>query len=646
MYRVSQRLALLGATTIATAATAFAVLGGPSAAAAATDYTASAQADLVHVNAVNTPTINIADAFVAPVSSAVDSAGDPRSTATATNASVNLLGTGPTSLVVEATQSAPEDNPDPAHEELLTVPGAPLLTATVTSADASARWAGDGQCFLTGPMASSKSTVADAVVLPAAPTGGDLVSLNNTADPTGAAVSATSLSLVKNGATYAVQSTSLTEVTSVNIAGGAILVEVIAAPKVVATATGLPGGATTEITQPVLKVNGTVLVSGDTIRPLNIPGAPVIELTAGNVAEEVAANGTSALGFGNLLSLRVLDVTGTLTLATLTVGDVVARATAPVGGVVCGGPAAPPGGPAASPDPLREARKDSSVLTVNAGHTFDYTITVPNRGNADITDVTVTDTVTGTPALELVRAVPAPASRNGNVYTFNLGTIKPNQIKTVELTFKVPSSASVGTAYRNSAVIAGTYDGTPITKTVAFDGPTVDAVGTGACDLRRSTMFASNLEVTPGETFTYYVNVFNVGSEPCTQVVVNDTLIDTVTFVACTHSCTHQGQKITWPVGTVGPGASTQVAVTVVTDADALPGARLPGEAQITSAEGSTARPSTAGPLVSGRSVPAPGNPAVRGGKALPATGGAPLVAVVAALLAGCAAVLRRRSIA
>jgi hypothetical protein len=44
--------------------------------------------------------------------------------------------------------------------------------------------------------------------------------------------------------------------------------------------------------------------------------------------------------------------------------------------------------------------------------------------------------------------------------------------------------------------------------------------------------------------------------------------------------------------------------------------------------------------------VPAPGNPAVRGGKALPATGGAPLVATVAALLAGCAAVLRRRSIA
>jgi uncharacterized repeat protein (TIGR01451 family) len=628
-------LALTGGTLVAVAPTALAAPLPATAVPATGAYTAAATADLVHLNALNVPgVVNLADAMVAPVSTDVSTAKSPRVTSHATNASLNLLGSGNTNLVVDALQTAPPDNAAGVHKELLTVPAAPLLTASVTTADAHSRFKADDSCLTTGQLSSAISKVADAQVLPASPLGGSLVSLANTADPSGAAVSATSASLVKQPATAvndAVQSSSSTQVTSLNLAGG-LIVDVITAPKVVATATGVPGTSTVTLQQPVLKINGTTYISGDTLKPLSIPGAPLLELTVGTLTKTIAADGTSASGAGNLLSLKVLDVTGTITLATLTIGDVQASATAPKGGVVC---------TALTPDPLRDARKDLSAATVNAGSTFDYTVTVPNRGNVDLTDVTVADTVTGSPALELVKAVPAPTSSSGSTYNFSLGTIAPNEVKTIVLTFKVPAGTALGTDYSNKAVISATYGGQPVTKTVTVSGPSVDAAGAGPCDLSRSTKFASHLKVTKGENFTYYVNVFNQGGKACSDIVVKDALVSGVAFVSCTHSCTHTGQLVTWNIASLAPGASTQLAVTVTVLASS---GTLPNAADVTPASGIGGSPSTGGPTVTTTSVLSPGFPATRGGNSqLARTGGEPLLALGGALLVAAAYGLRRR---
>ncbi|MDP9182862.1 MAG: DUF11 domain-containing protein, partial [Actinomycetota bacterium] len=609
--------AFLGTTALVASTCAAFVVTAPVASAATGAYSGSAASDLVHITAAQAAGVGtLADATVAPVTSNANTASTPRVRSFATNANAQLFDAAINqNLVVEAEQTALPDHATGVHDELLSVPAAPALTATVTSADAHSRWNADESCVLGGPISNSLSKVADAVVLPASPL---TVALTNDADPTGAVVSNTIVGLVKqpaSAANYAVRSISSTQITSLSLLAGAIQVEVVTAPRVVATATGVPGTSTVALTQPVLVINGQTLVSGDQLSPINIPGAPVVTLTVGTLTKNIAADGTSATGSGNLLHLTVLGVAGVGTLLDLTIGDVTATAKAPAGGVNCStGP---------TDDPLREARKDTSATTVNAGKSFDYTITVPNRGTSPLTNVTVKDTVSGSPSLILVKAVPSPTSQSGNVYNFSLGTIAPNEVKTIVMTFKVPSGAPNGTDYSNKAVITAVYAGKTITKTVTTPYPSVDGPGSGPCDLSQSTKFASHIKVKTGENFTYYVNVFNQGGQACTNIVVKDVLISGVKFVACTANCTHSGQLVTWKIASLSAGASKMLAVTVKTTATS---GKLPNTADITPASGTGGTPKTPGPTVTNVSVLSPSHPAKRGDQALPRTGGSPVV--------------------
>jgi uncharacterized repeat protein (TIGR01451 family) len=633
--------ALLTATALIGLSCGAFVISAPAATAATGTYTGTAAADLIHLNALNAPgTIDVADAYVAPVSSTLNSAGTPAVHSDATNASLNLLGSGAQNLVVEAHQTAPPDHATGVHDELLSVPAAPLLTATLTSADAHSRFNADGSCITGGLLSESMSKVADAALLPGAVPGtpaGDVLNLTGdktAANPSGAAVSRTTIGLVKqpaSAANYAVQTSSSTQITSVSLFGGQLVIEVVTAPKVVATATGVPGTSTVTLVQPVLKVNGTTYIAGQDLAPINIPGLPVIELSVGNLTKTISADGTKAEGHGNLLHLKLLSDPSIGTAADLTIGDTDAVSTAPAGGVNC-----------STEDPLRDVRKDTSATSVNAGQVFDYTITVPNRGSSDMTNVTVKDTVSGSPALVLVSSTPDPTSHSGNTYTFSLGTIAPNQVKTITMTFKVPSSAEVGTQYSNTAVITATYGGQTITKTVTTPYPVVDGPGAGPCDLSRSTKYASHLQVTPGENFNYYINLFNQGGQTCRDIVVKDVLDDGVSFVSCSDSCTHSGQTVTWTVSSLAPSDSKKLIVTVKTVATS---GSLPNTADITPGSGTGGSPSTPGPTVGTSSVLAPDEPASRGTDAFAATGASQLVALLGTLLLGGALVMRRRAI-
>jgi uncharacterized repeat protein (TIGR01451 family) len=629
--------ALLTATALIGLTCGAFVVSAPAANAATGAYSGNAAADLVHVNALNVPdTFDLLDAYLAPVTSVANTASSPRVTSHATNASLNLLGSGNQNLLVDALQTAPPDHATGVHDELLNIPAAPLLTATVAEADAHSRWTGDGSCVTTGNISHSISKVADAVVLPGSPAGFDAVALTGATneDPSGAVVSETSLGLVKQpagAANYAVRSTGSTQITGINLFGGQLVIEVVRAPKVVATATGVPGTSTVTLTQPILKVNGTTYLAGEDIAPINIPGLPVIEVKAGILTKTISADGTSASGSGTLLSVKALSDPSLGTALDLTVGDVSATAKAPAGGVNC-----------STEDPLRDVRKDTSATSVNAGQSFDYTITVPNRGSSDMTNVTVKDTVSGSPALVLVSSTPDPTSHSGNTYNFSLGTIAPNQVKTISMTFKVPASAEVGTHYSNTAVITATYAGQTITKTVTTPYPVVDGPGAGPCDLSQSTKYASHLQVTPGENFNYYINLFNQGGQTCTGIVIKDVLDDGVSFVSCSDSCTHSGQTVTWNVASLAPSDSKKLIVTVKTVATS---GSLPNSADITPDSGTGGTPSTPGPTVSTSSVLAPDEPAERGTGAFAATGASPLVALLGTVLLAGALVMRRRAL-
>lgn len=379
-----------------------------------------------------------------------------------------------------------------------------------------------------------------------------------------------------------------------------------------------------------IPVGGTTPIADDS------PLAPILNPVLQPVTDALAPV---------LETLQTALLDAGLGVADIRYGHFEGLSTVPQGGIDCGGQTN-------NEDPLRNAFKDVSALGVAPGATFDYTVRFPNDGSTPLTNVKVVDTFTGgPPPLEFVSSDPAPTSQQGNTLTYEIGTIEPGTFRDISFTFRVPANAPVGTRYSNSAVITATFEGRQIEKTVRIDAPTVIAAPTGACNVERSTKFASNKEVETGQEFAYFINVSNTGGQDCTGVVVTDELVGGVSFVSCSDNCTNAGQRVTFPVGTLTGGASRTLKIVVrVTATEGT----LPNTGVITTEQGSTARPMTPGPRVTDDSVGNPGSPAgcpasgcpgtMGAGQDLPETGlgsTLPVLGVVALLLT--MAIRRRR---
>src|SRR5690242_9320847 len=126
-HRARPSALLSTAALVAATCSAF-VVTAPVASAAVSPWSGNATADLVHVNAVNIPgAVDVADATVAPVLSKASTATTPRVTSDATNANLQLLSAAINqNLVVEAKQTALPDHTTGVHDELLSIPAAPV----------------------------------------------------------------------------------------------------------------------------------------------------------------------------------------------------------------------------------------------------------------------------------------------------------------------------------------------------------------------------------------------------------------------------------------------------------------------------------------------------------------------------------------
>jgi uncharacterized repeat protein (TIGR01451 family) len=608
---------------------------------------------------------------------------------------VGLLGsqTAPPQVAlttVEATSPAPSTGAG----QLLALPVDPLLTANVLPGSATANTTADGSCVIGKDISNGAAHVANAKAVTAG--GISVLGLGGTSDT----VSKTKLIAPTraDGTTVATGKSGLLSQTTQHLAPitlfagtpAALTITVLGDLQLSAAAGGVAGTSVVSYgvvgkgpNDPVLTIAGGGMTqtltsqqlfgNGGVVLPLGVAdvtiGAPAHSLTGleGTPVSELA-NGTSASAAVDFLRVTVPGALTTpstnpvggplgavlnpvlnpviaglspvltalqtalaaagLNVADIRVGHLEARSAVPAGGIDC-----------STDNPLSESRKDVTALNVQPGSTFQYDIRVPNRGTSPITNVKVVDTYSA--GLQFVSSVPAPVSTGTNTLTYSLGTIAPNEFKTIVLTFKVPTSAKAGTVYRNSAVITGTYAGRPVTTTVTVSGPTVGPVRVGDCNLSGSTKFASNTQVKTGENFGYFVNVLNSGGKPCLNTTVSDTLIKGVTFVSCTAGCTHSGQVVTWKLGTLNAGDSRVVSVVVKVTATS---GTLPNTAIVSSPSGTGGRPSTAGPAVTLTSVATGGNPADGPNGQLPRTGlptGPAALALV--LLVGAGATLRMR---
>ncbi|HEY1117763.1 MAG TPA: hypothetical protein VGE43_08665, partial [Acidimicrobiales bacterium] len=263
---------------------AAALLAVPPAAAAPTAPTAPTQAPGAGYSGTGTAQLLGVDASLAgtpvvdvqltPASTDVNSTADPRSTATVANLSGDLLGAVPLNDILStATQTAPPDNAEPLNATLLDVPVDPLLNLDVSSATAWARWPGDGACVAPGaPISQSQVETANASVL-AVEGFGQLVTVENPAGGVTSTQSTITTELVEGQTGRALQSESLSQVTSVILFKGSpaeISVDVASTPILTATATGQPGGATANFEAPVVNIT--------TPEGSSIPDIPLINL--------------------------------------------------------------------------------------------------------------------------------------------------------------------------------------------------------------------------------------------------------------------------------------------------------------------------------------------------------------------------------
>ncbi|HVX16431.1 MAG TPA: hypothetical protein VHA73_00220 [Acidimicrobiales bacterium] len=547
----------------------------------------------------NVPTA--VDVKAVPAESKVDSTATPRSSSTGANVDANVLGA--TIPIQQKSQTAPPDNATGLQNTLLPINVAPLLNVQGLTTNNHARWPGDTACLASGvPLSETLTQVASASVLDLG-TGASLLSLDTSGGGTVSTREAVSLIDQAGQSTRAVQSTSDIQAVPIDI-GGQIKINVLSTPALKATAGGVAGSAKIDWTAPVLQItvgsNAPItLDAANSSFSVALPDNPLLNLTLSLGAlsnQTTSADGTHAAAEGSLLSL-------TLTLASLKVAQVdlfpmTVSATAPVGGVKCPPPF----------NPLNEVHKDASAASVAPGGTFQYTVTVPNRGTAPISNLKVVDQITGPAGFTVVSTSPQGQVSGGTITWNDPTPLQPNETRNYTITVKVPASAAEGSTFTDRATASGTYNGTDVTQTVTLpDIPKVTTPPFDTCRLNDSNKAADHLEVQPGETFNYYIHVLNDGKTACSGVSVTDVLNSKVSFVSCTANCTHSGQNVTWNVGTVDPGSSLTLTVTVKVAASAtgsIPNTALvhqPGVPDITL--------HTAGPAITNNSVLAPASP-------------------------------------
>lgn len=378
--------------------------------------------------------------------------------------------------------------------------------------------------------------------------------------------------------------------------------------------------------------------------------------------ERLAADGTSASVEGALLRVEVLapdalpagvldpvleplrggldQLLGALggdtanALVHLDLAPFAAAVEAPAGGIDCGDGAG---------NPLRELNKHASATEVAPGATFDYSISVPNRGPCTITDLVVTDVVTG-PG-RIVGTEPQ-GTVDGNTVRWELGELAPDDTAELTVTVEVDGDAQGGQSFDDEVTAAGDCDGRPVEEDDRVDDiPTVVTDISGPCNVGFSNKDASHEQVMPGQAFAYYVHAFNTGAETCTDVVVTDTLDDRLAFVGCNRGCTNEGRAVTWTLDELPGGSSATFTVVARVDEDAS--GTLANSAVIDPGNGDPKTVDTTGPEIGDPSIPKDPTPAQRGpgDTRLPRTGGGAATAVAGLLAAAGIGlrVLRRR---
>ena len=209
--------------------------------------------------------------------------------------------------------------------------------------------------------------------------------------------------------------------------------------------------------------------------------------------------------------------------------------------------------------------KTVSDPTPNVGDTITFTVSVSNLGPDSANNVEITDSfpVAG---LDLLSAVPSQGTFNTGTGVWTVGTVDVGSAsaQTLLITARVlaPAVNTVPASQTNVATVtaADEYDPNPGNNTgTATETPLYADLG-----VKKTT---NNVQPNVGDTVTYTVSLFNLGTAVATNVEVTDALPANVSFLSATPAAGTRFEESptggVWSVPSIAPGQTFVLTLTV-----------------------------------------------------------------------------------
>lgn len=202
--------------------------------------------------------------------------------------------------------------------------------------------------------------------------------------------------------------------------------------------------------------------------------------------------------------------------------------------------------------PVLVLSKEASPNPVQVGANLSYTLNYRNDGTATAVNAQIVDTLPDD-VIYVSNSLGASGIVAGQTVTLPLGNLPPGASGSVNIVVQVKPGVTNATPLVNKATLSATGV-TPVAAT-----QTTIAISEPFLTLKKT---ASSSVVGAGRKIVYTLEFTNAGTSAATNVVLTDPIPPNTTFVAATGSPTSTN-PVTWNLGTLAPGASGSVSLTV-----------------------------------------------------------------------------------
>ena len=223
--------------------------------------------------------------------------------------------------------------------------------------------------------------------------------------------------------------------------------------------------------------------------------------------------------------------------------------------------------------PVLSLTKDVSQRVVDAGQELVYTLSFENTGNADATNVVITDSP---PDNTTLVSVTSEAVYNFGTQSWAIGTIPAGSGGSVAVTVRVDSPLADGTRLLNAATLtsAETPPQSATAVTTVRSAPVLTIAKRALPE-----------QVEAGQALTYVIDFANTGNANASNVVIRDPVPANTTLLTADAGGVLVSDVVTWSIGALAAGASGSVSWTAEVDAPLPDGTVISNSADLSSDE-------------------------------------------------------------